>query len=147
MNNSIEIKETSFDEIVQVSSLIPEFDEDYITKSFKERWTWKETLILSAYADWPPVGYLVWYDRYQDSSFYCWMTGVAPRFRQQGILTALMNYQDQWAKDHGYIMVKIKTRNTRREMLAYLVKQGFNFIEVISQDSVEENRILLQKNI
>ena len=41
--------------------------------------------------------------------------------------------------------ITIKTRNNRREMLTYLVKAGFNFVEVQSQLFVEDNRILLEK--
>lgn len=75
------------------------------------------------------------------------MTGVDPRFRRMGILRELMAYQEKWAKGHGYKKITIKTRNNRREMLAYVVKAGFDFVGVEVRERVEENRIMLEKEI
>jgi hypothetical protein len=72
------------------------------------------------------------------------MAGVSAKWRRIGTLTGLMYYQKEWAKKHGYKTLKIKTRNTRREMLSYLVKDGFNFTNVDTRDSIEDNRISLQ---
>jgi hypothetical protein len=37
---------------------------------------------------------------------------------------------EQIAKQKGYTKLKIKTRNNRREMLGYVVQNGWNFIDV-----------------
>ena len=107
----------------------------------------KEHLIIIASYDNQPAGYLIGYDKFGDDSFYCWMAGVDNNFRKKGILKALTDYQDKWAKSKGYNKIKIKTRNNRREMLSYLVKYGFLFTEVIEYPKIEENRILLEKNL
>ena len=141
------VKEVPIEEVVKVNATITEFDEPYQKNYFEERYGDKEKLIIVAYLDKIPAGYIVGYDKDNDSSFYCWMAGVNPQFRRKGILTSLMNYQEKWAKEKRYTKIKIKTRNNRREMLSYLLKSGFYFYQVDQQKNIEDNRILLEKPI
>ncbi|MBU4245877.1 MAG: GNAT family N-acetyltransferase [Nanoarchaeota archaeon] len=144
--NKILVKEVPIEEAVKVNLTIPEFDERSRTEEyFADRYKGKENLIIAAYFENKPAGYLVGYDRFKDGSFYCWMAGVALQFREKGILAALMDYLESWAKARGYKKIRIKTRNNRREMLTYLVKYGFYFTEVEKYPNAKENRILAEK--
>jgi ribosomal protein S18 acetylase RimI-like enzyme len=143
----IVIKEDSIEAVVKVNSTITEFDEPYDKVYFENRCKNAVKLILVAYVDNKPAGYMVSYDRNNDGSFYCWMTGVNPLFRRLGILKKMMEYLDNWAKEHGYNKIRIKTRNNRREMLAYLIKNGFNLIEVEPRPLIKDNRVIFEKNI
>lgn len=146
MSDSIVARPSNLLTAMGVHTLIPEFtDKSYTLEYFASRIRGKRHLILVAYHDEEEAGYLVAYDRFNDGSFYCWMVGVTPDFREKGILKALMDYLFEWAKEKGYQKIKIKTRNHRREMLAYLVKYGFYVIEVESRLQVEENQILFEK--
>lgn len=147
MAEKIIVKEVSIEEAVKVNATIPEFTEGFGKDHFEEKYEGKTHLIIAAYCKSKPTGYLISYDRFGDGSFYCWMTGVTPAYRSKGVLKAMMDYQERWAKKHGFTTIRIKTRNKRREMLAYLVKYGFNFVEVIPYSDGEENRILLEKKI
>ena len=105
-------------------------------------------MIIVAYYNDAPIGYIIGYDKFEDDeSFYCWMAGVDINYRRLGALKALMNYQIKWAKEKGYKKLKIKTRNNRREMLNFLVKNDFNFISVEEKENIRENRINLEKDI
>jgi GNAT superfamily N-acetyltransferase len=146
MTEEIKIKETSINEVVEINKTIREFD-SYSKEYIERRYKGKDKLIIVAHVDEQPAGYLVGYDQFADGSFYCWMVGVNPDFRRKGILKALMNYQEKWARKRGYTKIKIKTANKLREMLAYLVKYGFYFTEVIQCPAVEDNKILLEKTI
>ena len=75
------------------------------------------------------------------------MAGVDPEYRRLGILTELMKYQENWAKQKGFITLRIKTRNNRREMLSFLVKNNFNFLNVEKREKVQDNRINLEKSL
>ncbi len=146
--NKIVVKEVSVEEAVKINLTIPEFEARYNTKDyFEDRYKNKDTLIIMAYFDNKPAGYLIGYDRFSDKSFYCWMAGVKPEFREMGVLKALMDYEESWAKARGYKKIRIKTRNNRREMLAYLIKYGFYFTEVETYPNIEENRILAEKKL
>jgi len=147
MKSEILIKVDSIDNAVKVNKTVIEFDESYDKKYFEDRYKNSNELILVAYIDNSPVGYMVSYDKDKDGSFYCWMAGVNPEFRQLGILSKLMEYLYQWSRNNGYKKIKIKTRNNRREMLSFLIKSGFNFTEVESWPSIEDNRILLEKKL
>lgn len=145
MIKSIVIKEDSIEVAVKVNATIIEFDKPYNKVYFEDRCKDSVKLVLVAYVDNQPAGYIVSYDKNNDGSFYCWMAGVDPLFRRLGLLSRMMQYLNDWAKNHGYSKLTIKTRNNRREMLSYLVKAGFNFAEVQLQPSIEDNRILLEK--
>ena len=151
VNDEIIIKESTLDDVIKVHRQIPEFeleslenDED-LRAYFENRYKDKEKIIIVGYLNDEPIGYIIGYDKFSDGeSFYCWMAGVAEQWRRIGTLTGLMYYQKAWAKKHGYSTLKIKTRNTRREMLSFLVKDGFNFTSVDTRDDIENNRINLQ---
>ena len=145
----IEIKEVNIEEVLNVHKNIPEFYDVIPEKEyFENRYKGREKLIIVAYYDGIPAGYIIGYDKFQDNkSFYCWMTGVDVNYRRLGILTQLMDYQTNWAKDKGYHILKIKTRNTRREMLSFLIRNGFYFTDVQTKENIKDNRINLQKDI
>lgn len=140
------VKQDGITAAIHVHKQIPEFDTSWDVSAFKKRYAGKKPLVLVAYIGEIPVGYMVSYNRDGDGSFYCWMTGVIPAFRKQGALNTMMEYVEEWAKKQGYISLKIKTRNIRREMLAFLVDRNFKFTRVSRKNlSVNDYRIHLQK--
>ena len=150
MENNIEIKETNIDEVLKVNKNVIEFSDDVnLNKEyFENRYQNKEHVKIVAYLNDIPIGYIVGYDKFTDGeSFHVWMAGVDYKYRRKGALTKLMQYQIDWAKRQGYSKLKIKTRNARREMLSFLVKNGFNFTEVEKKENIIENRINLEKII
>ena len=147
-NNDIIVKEVSIEEAVKVNRNVIEFDgKDTTKEDFEKRYVGKDNLIIVAYYKNIPIGYIIGYDRDNDGSFYCWMAGVDNNYRRLGALTALMNYQMNWAKKKGYNKLKIRTRNNRREMLSFLVKNGFNFVSVENREDITENRINLEHSL
>ncbi len=147
MTDKIIIKEVPIEEVLKVNATIVEFDAPCQKKYFEKRYKDKEKIIIVAYINNQPAGYIVGYDEFEDGSFYCWMTGVNPNFRKKGVLKALMDYEDKWAKEKGYNKIKIKTRNNLREMLSYLLKYGFFFTKVVQYPNINDNRIFLEKEL
>ena len=147
-NNDIVVKEVSIEEAVKVNRNVIEFDgKDTTKEDFEKRYVGKDNLIIVAYYKNIPIGYIIGYDRDNDGSFYCWMAGVDNNYRRLGALTSLMNYQMDWAKNKGYNKLKIRTRNNRREMLSFLVKNDFNFVSVENKEDITENRINLEHDL
>lgn len=141
----VDVREVSIETAVEISKSVKEFAKVYSKQIYEKRYKDREKLILAGYIDNQPAGYAVCFDRDQDGSFYCWMAGVKPQYRCMGVLKSLIAYQQEWAAKHGYSKLKIRTRNNRREMLAYLVKYGFLFTEVIPVEDIKDNRICLEK--
>lgn len=147
MQSNIVIREASLEEVVLVNATITEFGGPYEKFYFESRLKGKPHLALGAYIEGKAVGYMVAYDRDNDGSFYCWMAGVSPEHRRKGIIGQLMASLEKWTAENGYKWVTIKTWNSRREMLAFLVKSGFNFTGVEERPATKDNRVLLEKRI
>lgn len=147
MIKNIKIQEEPIEIAVKISAAIIEFDAIYDKSYYEDRYKNTTKLILVAYADDQLAGFMVSYDKNNDGSFYCWMVGVNPLYRRLGILKKMMKYLFNWCKKKGYKKIIIKTRNNRREMLAFLIKADFYFTEVYPRPAVKDNRIMLEKNI
>ncbi|MCK5016181.1 MAG: GNAT family N-acetyltransferase, partial [Candidatus Peribacteraceae bacterium] len=107
----------------------------------------KDPVAFVGYLDEKPVGFLIAYDKYGDGSWYCWRAGVIPNYRRNGVNSKMMDTFEQVAKQKEYSMVKVVTRNNRREMLSYLVKNNWCFVEMFPKEIVEDGRMLLLKKI
>jgi len=55
--------------------------------------------------------------------------------------------KDEYARNNEYLNLTIKTGNNKREMLSYLVKNNWNFVEVIPEEKLEDNEIILKKEL
>jgi GNAT superfamily N-acetyltransferase len=140
------IREGSLAEVLQVNSLIPKFAV-YTPESFAERLAGKTSVILVAEENNQPIGYMIGYDRDRDGSLYCWLTAVSPDHQRQGILKQLIAAHDEWAKEHGYQKIKIKTHNDNREMLSFMVKYGYDFVHVEPKENVADNEVMAEKQL
>ena len=56
-----------------------------------------------------------------------------------------MRYLQQFAKTKGYAKIAIKTRNDKKDMIRFLVKNDFNFTSVEEREDIKDNRINLEK--
>lgn len=143
----IVIKEVSLEEALKVFPKIKEWDRaeagtiEYCNKRIGN----SKHIILATYVDNENVGYLIGYDK--NNSFYCWVAAVDENYRRMGILTQMMNIFENRAKQLGYSKVTLKTLNNKREMLSYLVKNKWNFTDIIKNKNVIHNEIIAEKNI
>lgn len=143
----VTVKKVPVADATQISNKIPEFGEKYTEGFYQKRISGKDSLVIGGFIGNQLAGAIVAYDRYSDGSFYCWMAGVDPKFRGEGVLKGMMDFMERWASGKGYKSIKIKTRNNKREMLSYLVKYGYNFVIVEKKLKVVDFRILLEKII
>ncbi len=142
--SEITVQEVPIEQILGVHESVSEFEVPAQKAYFEDRYKDHEHLIILGSLDSSPAGYLVGYDRDGDGSFYCWMAGVDSHHRRRGVLSALMDFQDQWARSHGYHKIKIRTINERREMLINLIKRGFLLTEVEQRPDAGNNAISLE---
>lgn len=138
------IENADWDEVIAVNLQIEEFKDKYPKEIFIQRCNDKDFIALKASVDDKVVGYSVSYEASNDD-FYIWMAAVLPNYRNQGILTSLISQIFDYAKNNNYKKVTIKTRNDKREMLSFLVKNGFMFNDVEKREQILDNRILLSK--
>lgn len=134
-----------FNDAFSIHEQIPEFQIDSNTyNQLKTRLEQvKQPVIFVAYIDQQPVGYLIGYERY--SAYYIWLAGVLPNNRRQGILVQLMNAIEQWTIKRNYCSLVIKTRNSFKPMLLFLISHDFKFIDIDKRDSADGHRLILEK--
>lgn len=136
-----------FDDAFFIHRQIPEFQTDLTTRQelIERINNAKHPLIVVAYVDNQPVGYLMGYERY--SSFYIWLTGVLPSHRRHGIHSKLVNRAEQLAKDANYTSLSVKTRNCFKSMLLFLISNDFKLIDMEKKHSADSHRLILEKQL
>ena len=140
----IHIREGAFQECVDLSSKIPEFNSPYKIEEYKKRCAGKY-LVLIAEIDNQSVGFKIGYDRFNNGSFYSWMGGVLPKFRRMGVAYSLANFQEKWATKNEFSSILLKTRQNHDGMIAFSLNRGFIITEETQITPVEETRIWMQK--
>lgn len=147
MKKNILIREGNLDDVLFVHKNIIEFDDKYPSKSFfEDRYKDICHIIIVAYYDDFPVGYVIAYE-HDKENLYCWLAGVDFNYRRLGVLNLMMNYLINWCRSKKYKKITIKTRNRYRNMLLYLVKNNWNFLSVEEKDDISNYRINLEYSL
>ena len=102
-------------------------------------------LINIAFDDTKVVGYKIGYEIDKDT-FYSWLGGVDPQYRNDGVATKLMEKQHHYLKENRYKKIKTKTKNKWRSMLILNIKCGFD-VHSTYTDKEGELKIILEKNL
>ena len=142
----IHIREGAFQECVDLSSKIPEFNSPYKIEEYKKRCAGKY-LALIAEIDNQSVGFKIGYDRLNDGSFYSWMGGVLPKFRRMGVAYSLANFQEKWVTENGFSAIILKTRQKHDKMKAFSFNRGLIITEETQITPAEETRIWMEKSL
>jgi ribosomal protein S18 acetylase RimI-like enzyme len=143
----IDIKKASIEEIVALSRQIPEFDNPHPEEEYTKRLAGKKFLLLIASINKVAVGFKVGYDKENNGSFYSWMGGVLPAYREAGVARELANVQETWARENGFTSIRFKTRNRHKAMLLFGINNGFQIIAVEPREIIAEYRLLLEKKL
>lgn len=143
--SAVLIREASIDEVVALSDEIPELGTPPRAKVYAEKLSDKPSLVLIAEINGIPAGFKVGYER--EGFWYSWLGGVHPDFRRRGVARALADAQDEWARQKGYPHVTFKTLNRLRNMLKFAIDRGFNIIKTDKEDTIEEYRIWLRRDL
>lgn len=120
--------------------------DDYKLDFFKERIHQKEDFVIAlCYSDLNLVGFKIGY-KYNDSTFYSWVGGVLPSFRQNGIAKKLAQLQLKKVLEKGYTRLRTKSTNRFKPMMILNLKNGFDIIQVYTNDS-GQTKIVFEKDI
>jgi GNAT superfamily N-acetyltransferase len=80
--------------------------------------------------------------------FYSWIGGTRKKWRGQGHYRALTEQQEEWAHEHGYHELIVKTKNKNYSMRATLDHLRFDIIKFEADPlSNEESKMYLSKRI
>lgn len=120
--------------------------EDAKLDFFVERLQTKEDVIINlCYADSDLIAFKLGY-RYNENTLYSWVGGVLPPFRKQGIAQQLMKLQHVKARAKGYQKVRTKSMNRFKPMMILNLKNGFEIVQVYTNDS-QQTKIIFEKQL
>ena len=141
----ITIRENQLEDAVHVLSAIPEFENVPSMEAIHKRIDLVPHLVLTAYDDESPVGFKIGYLR--DGVFYSWLGAVRPEYRQLEVAKRLAKAQEDWAREHGFGKIWMKTRNCFPQMLIMAIRNGFRITSVDVRDDIHQTRITLEKSL
>ncbi|MEO1436297.1 MAG: GNAT family N-acetyltransferase [Bacteroidota bacterium] len=146
MPNAPSIQLLPWRDIYPATLQIPEFTEAYPESKYVERLADKDHLCLAAVLDDQIAGFKIGY-ALDKTTFYSWVGGVLPAFRQMGLAHSLADEMERICKDRGYRILRMKTQNRFKAMLHFAIGNGFHLTEVIQKESPERYRIVLEKRL
>ncbi len=80
--------------------------------------------------------------------FYSWLGGTRKEWRGEGHYRALTEQQEEWAHQHGYHELVVKTKNMFYPMRASLDQLQFNVVKLQPDlDDHRESKLYLSKRI
>lgn len=143
-NEAILVRSGRIEEVVIISTQIPEFKHPHQAEEYEKRLKGVPSLVQVAEYEGKIAGFKVGYAK-GEQLFYSWMGGVLPEFRQFGVAKALAVEQEKWARAQGFTRIQFKTRNRLKAMLHFALGNGFDIVAVEPRESLDEYRILLEK--
>lgn len=113
---------------------------------FKERIkTKKQLLCLIAYDNNNAVGFKIGY-KYNETTFYSWIGGVLNNYRRKGIANNLASLQENWVRTNGFSKLRTKSMNKYKPMLILNIKNGFDIVEVYTNNK-KQTKIIFEKKL
>lgn len=120
--------------------------EDAKLNFFVDRIRTKQDLIIAlCYDAQTLIGFKLGY-RYDDCTLYSWVGGVLPMHRKKGIAQKLMELQHTSAKNKGYQKIRTKSMNRFKPMMILNLKNGFDVIQIYTNDS-GQTKIIFEKTL
>lgn len=133
-------------ELNMLLKLYADIFEDAKLDFFTDRIHQKENvLILVAFDGDTPIGFKVGY-RYDTTTFYSWVGGVLSAYRKQGVAQQLLELQHVWAQHNGFQKIRTKSMNRFKPMLILNLKNGFDIVQVYTNDR-QQTKIIFEKNL
>ena len=142
----IHIRKGTFQECIDLSYKISEFNTPYKIEEYKTRCNGKHLPLIAEIKN-QPIGYKIGYDRFKNGNFYSWMGGVLLKFRRMGIASSLANFQEKWATKNGFTSILLKTRKKHNGMIAFSLNRSFVIVKITPTIPAKESRIWMQKTL
>ena len=130
----------------ELLELYGELFDDANLEFFKDRLQSKSDQILNlCYKSEVLVGFKIGY-RYNPTTFYSWIGGVAKHERNKGIGQKLLNLQHKMAIEKGYQKIRTKSMNRFKPMIILNLKNGFDIVQVY-RNSSGQTKIVFEKEL
>ena len=120
--------------------------DDADVEFFKERYNVRPEIISNlAYDNQQLVGFKIGYP-YNKDTFYSWIGGVLPEYRELGIANNLANEQELYANKQGFKKLRTKSMNRFKPMMILNLKRGFEIVETYTNERGQK-KIIFEKEL
>ena len=134
------------EDVLCIDSKITEFCGTTTKEKLDNRLKNKNSLILVARFKGELAGYKIGYEL-TNTEFYSWLGGVSPDYRSLGVASALRNYQENWALNSGYSLIRVRSMNRFSAMLHLLIASGYKINGYDDNGSIETSKIHFIKQL
>ncbi len=131
-------------DILEIESLIPEFESAITSDTIEARLQGKRNLILVARHDGKPIGFKIGYE-VSSCLFYSWLGGVIPSCRKMKVACQLRSLRESWAMENGFESISVKSMNRFPAMLQMLIASGYQVSGYEDRGSVKSSKIKFLK--
>ena len=146
INYSVTLGNENHAKLQDILELYAKLFEDADLNFFKERYASHPKLIsVLAYNNETLVGFKIGYP-YNETTFYSWIGGVLPHYRQRGIANTLAQYQESAAKSQGFKTLRTKSMNRFKPMMILNLKREFNIINIYT-NTKGQTKIVFEKSL
>lgn len=140
---TIEIIETTYQDVLDMIKDVPEFARPPAPEEVEKRCGNVPYLALITKHQDIPVGCKLGY-RLTDKTFYSWIGGVLPEYRNRGIAQKLLDYQEKWVRRRGYTVIRVKSMNRYPDMLRFLIRNKYQ-ITGLEGNEPEHLKVVFEK--
>ena len=142
----IVVGNTNTSSIEQLITIYSSVFEDADSHFFKERFKAHPKIIsILAFDNDMLIGFKVGYP-YNNDTFYSWVGGVLPNYRQKGIANELAIQQETIAKSQGFKKLRTKSMNQYKPMMILNLKRGFDIVKFYTNDK-GQTKIVFEKEL
>lgn len=140
-----EIMPVGMGELTLISDLYNEVfrpmrDRTFFERRFKGR---INPILLVAQVEKRPAGFVMGYEQ-KPGTFYIWLIGVLPAYRNQGIASQLMEAVSAWASDNDYHTIRFECFNQHRPMLRLGIRQKYDVVGIRYDKDTESNLVMME---
>ncbi len=114
----------------------------YSLDKYKERFSGLKPIIFIAEKEGKIIGDCISFEK--DAEWYLWILGVLKEYRKQGIANKLLDLNEKYAKENNYKIVSVKVYNVSKEMLALLLRRGYQITDIEKHAKIQYNAIILK---
>lgn len=123
-------------------AIFPDADITFFNNRLKEN---PNSFLVIAYQSNKHVAFKLGYP-YSNNTFYSWIGGVLPDYRNQKIATTLLHVMEEYALNYGFKKLRSKSMNRFKPMIILNLKSGFDIVKVYT-NSKEQTKIVFEKNL
>jgi GNAT superfamily N-acetyltransferase len=113
--------------------------------SFRRRYLGRYNVLqLLATVREKPVGFFLGFELKPDT-YFAWFYGVLPDFRRHGVATQLMEAAHDWARQHGYDVMRVECHNHHRPLLHLSIELGYDIVGIRWDAGRGDNLVIFEK--